>query len=113
MNRFTPRVITRVQAEQGYNNECRGELIGYLSEPEKHDATCRYRITCDGNRDNPSRKSCTCRLGLWREKTVTQKVVDDIRKTAKRSKKPKTKTVSKPKAKPHKKRKATSSGRGR
>lgn len=103
MEKFIPRVITAEQAAQGYNNEGRGELLGYLAEPRQHDVTCRYRITCDGDRDRPSRESCTCRLGLWQDKTPTQKVVDEMRKTRKFTKKA---AKPKPKAKAPSKRKA-------
>ena len=113
MGRFIPSVITQDQAEQGYNNEGRGELIGYLAEPDKHDDTCHYRVTCRGNRDNSSRETCTCRLGLWREKTPVHKVVDSIHKTAKGVKRLKAKATAKPKAKPPKKRKAMGGVRGR
>lgn len=92
--RFVPRSISGGQAEEGYNNEGRGELIGYLAEPMKHEETCRYRISTGGDANKTPHEACSCRLGLWRDTTVSQRVVNDVRKTAKRTKK-----TPKPKAK--------------
>jgi hypothetical protein len=95
MERFIARVITREQAEQGYNNEGRGELLGYIAVPSQHEETCRYRISTGGNPDKKDRESCTCRIGLWQEKTPAQKVVDQIRKTSPARKKTKAKKAVK------------------
>lgn len=93
MGKFIPRVITLEQEKLGYNNEGRGELIGYLAVPDEHEETCRYRITTCGDADKTPHEPCSCRLGLWRETTAAERVVNDMRKTAKRTKKtPKPKT---------------------
>jgi hypothetical protein len=93
MGKFIPRVITLEQEKLGYNNEGRGECIGYLAEPDKHEETCRYRITTCGDADKTPHEPCSCRLGLWRETTAAERVVNDMRKSMKRTKKPaKTKT---------------------
>lgn len=101
MKKFIPRHISRDLAEQGYNNQGRGELIGYEAVPSRHEVTCRYRITTGGNWAKSPHETCTCRLGLWRETTLAKRVVDEMRKTAKRPKK-----TTKPKAtkKPRKRR---------
>ena len=98
--KFVPRHISRDAAEQGYNNAGRGTLIGYAATPSEHESTCRYRISTGGNPDKNPHESCTCRLGLWQEKTPTQLVLDEARSTAKRTKKKKPKAAS---AKTHKK----------
>lgn len=59
MTKFIPRTITPEQASRGYNNEGCGRLLGYISDPKQHEASCPYR-------KNPA-KSCGCRIGLWRE----------------------------------------------
>lgn len=102
MEYFKPRIITAEMAEEGYNNEGRGELIGYIAVPTQHEETCRYRISTGGDPDKKDRESCTCRIGLWQEKTPTQKVVDQMRKTRKHIKapKPKIRATVKRKAKP-------------
>lgn len=102
MENFKPRIITAEQAEKGYNNQGRGELLGYIAVPLQHEETCRYRISTGGDPDKKDRESCTCRIGLWQEKTPTQKVVDQMRKTRKHTKaqKPKVKATVKRKAKP-------------
>jgi len=92
MEKFTPRHISPDNAEQGFNNEGRGQLIGYLAVPSQHEKTCRYRISTDGNPDKEPHEACTCRLGLWREETPTQRVLAEARATVKRRKKKKLKT---------------------
>ena len=102
--KFVPRHISRDAAEQGYNNEGRGTLLGYAAVPSEHDQTCRYRISTGGNPDKNPHETCTCRLGLWQEKTPTQRVLDEAR-TAKRTKKKKSKAArAKPRKKPVKRR---------
>ena len=64
---FVPRVISEDMASKGYNNKGRGSLVGYVAVPNQHEESCRYRISCDGDLDNPKRETCTCRIGLWRE----------------------------------------------
>lgn len=93
---FVPRVITASMAAEGYNNEGRGELLGYIAEPDKHEKSCRYRITTKGDPDRANREPCTCRIGLWREKTVQQKITHEIERASK-------KRVHKRKLKPKKK----------
>lgn len=73
MTKFIPRHISKDQAAQGYNNEGRGELIGYIAYPDQHEKTCRYRKSCKGNPDEPKRKTCNCRIGLWQEKIISVK----------------------------------------
>src|ERR1700723_663049 len=90
MERFIPRVITEDMAAKGYNNAGRGQLIGYLAQPEKHEKECAYR---KGNIKGVVGPSCTCRLGLWQETTATQVVVNEMRKAAKGKKKPSAKKI--------------------
>ena len=88
MERFVPRIITADQAAQGYNNEGRGKMLGYIAIPSQHEKTCHYRLSTGGDPDKEPHESCTCRIGLWRDQTTTQQVVTEMRKTAKRTKKP-------------------------
>jgi hypothetical protein len=88
MSKFVPRKISADDASQGYNNEGRGELLGYVAVPAEHEETCRYRISTGGNPDKNPHESCSCRIGLWRDATPSQRVVDDIRATARHVKKP-------------------------
>lgn len=71
MEKFVPRTITPDQAARGYNNEGRGQLIGYVAVPAEHEKTCRYRISTGGNPDKAPHESCTCRIGLWQETMPT------------------------------------------
>lgn len=59
MGKFVPRQITADMAVQGYNNEGRGEMIGYIAVPAQHEKTCPYRVWGE---------LCACRIGLWQEK---------------------------------------------
>ena len=101
MSTFIPRHISQDQATLGYNNEGRGELLGYIAVPSQHEQTCRYRISTGGDPDKNPHEACSCRIGLWRDTTVTQKVVNEMRKTMKRSKK-KAPAKSKKAARPRK-----------
>lgn len=99
MKEFVPRIITKEMSAQGYNNEGKGELLGYIAVPAEHEAYCAYRITTGGDPDKQPHKSCTCRIGLWREATSSQVIVNEMRKTSKFGKKKKSKKASKPKTK--------------
>lgn len=57
--KFVARKITAEQAAEGYNNEGRGRLIGYIAEPAKHAKVCRYRVS------KTPHATCNCRIGLW------------------------------------------------
>ena len=57
--RFIPRVISPEQAAQGYNNEGRGKLIGYISAQKYHETTCPHF--------KDEKATCACRVGLWQE----------------------------------------------
>lgn len=94
MSNFVPRRITSDMAADGYNNQGKGTLLGYIANPDEHETTCRYRISTGGDRDKEPHDACTCRIGLWREPRPSQRVVAEMRNTAKRAKK-----VTKPKAK--------------
>jgi hypothetical protein len=92
-SKFIPRTITPEQAARGYNNEGRGELLGYIAVPADHEMTCRYRITTKGDPDRTPHESCTCRVGLWQEKPARRaplktgkktRTVVAVRKTKKR-----------------------------
>lgn len=61
MEKFVPRPISRDAAAQGYNNRGRGELIGYIAQPDAHESGCPYR-------ENPKSAVCACRIGLWQKK---------------------------------------------
>ena len=65
--KFVPRYIDPESAAQGYNNEGRGDLLGYISDRKQHEKTCRYRVTTKGVSDKAPHESCTCRIGLWKE----------------------------------------------
>ena len=96
LDKFVPRKISADDAARGYNNEGRGELIGYIAVPIDHEKTCRYRISTGGNPDKNPHELCTCRIGLWQEKTPTQLLVNEIRKMAKRT--PKLRSIQSEKA---------------
>lgn len=81
---FVPRKISAEMAAQGYNNEGRGELLGYIAVPSQHEVTCRYRITTGGDPDKSPHEPCTCRIGLWQETVAAKRVVNEMRKTARR-----------------------------
>ena len=98
--KFVPRHISQDSAAQGYNNEGRGKIIGYLAEPRKHEETCRYRISTGGDPNKNPHEWCSCRLGLWQENIPPQRNTDETRSTAKRTKKKKPKAA---RAKPHNK----------
>jgi hypothetical protein len=89
MSKFVPRHITADQAAQGYNNEGRGELMGYIAYPDQHEDTCAYRISTGGDWNKQPHEACTCRIGLWRERGA-QEVVNEMRKTMPRTSIPKT-----------------------
>lgn len=57
---FKGRIITPEMAAEGYNNQQRGKLIGYITDPKQHEAKCQYVKTTGKN-------SCTCHIGLWQE----------------------------------------------
>ncbi len=97
--KFVPRHISRDQAEQGYNNEGRGKLLGYLAVPHEHETTCFYRISTGGDPNTEPHELCTCRLGLWQEEMPSVGSLKEMRKMAFRTKKP-----AKPKAKSIKRR---------
>lgn len=99
MHNFVPRHISEEQAEKGYNNEGRGELLGYIAVPSQHEESCRYRISTGGDPDKQPHESCSCRIGLWQDNS-SQRVVNEMRAIAKRAKpKPSPKAKSKPKEK--------------
>jgi hypothetical protein len=84
MGKFIPRYIPPESAALGYNNEGKGELIGYISDPFQHEEKCPYRIKRN--------KNCACRIGLWQERKRPVKVKSRVKvKVAvkKRSKKKK------------------------
>lgn len=61
---FKPREISPEMAAQGYNNEGRGRLLGYIAEPDKHEKTCPYR--------KDKKSSCACRIGLWQDLSLAK-----------------------------------------
>lgn len=74
MSKFIPRSISPESAALGYNNEGRGKLCGYISDPKQHEKTCPHF--------KDENLSCKCRIGLWHETLTTP---------AKNKKKPKPK----------------------
>ena len=78
MTIFVERLITADQKAQGYNNEGRGTLLGYIAYPEQHHQNCRYRISTGGNPDKQPHESCSCRLGLWQEGYVKPRIKDPM-----------------------------------
>lgn len=74
MSKFIPRHITADMVAQGYNNEGRGQLLGYIARPEEHERTCRYRISTRGDPNKSPHETCTCRVGLWQEETIVAKM---------------------------------------
>ncbi len=63
MTKFIPRHISPEMAAHGYNNEGRGELLGYISDPLQHEETCAHKELDD-------KIPCTCRIGLWKEQKL-------------------------------------------
>jgi hypothetical protein len=72
MANFIPRVITQESAAQGYNNEGRGKLLGYVARPSEHEETCRYRISTGGDPNKEPHEPCSCRIGLWKDETMVK-----------------------------------------
>ncbi len=71
VRRFVPRVISAEMAAQGYNNEGRGELLGYISDPKEHDESCAHKELDD-------KILCTCRIGLWREQKAATALIKNM-----------------------------------
>lgn len=69
---FVPRTITPAMAAEGYNNEGRGELLGYIAVPAKHEESCSYRAA-------PGEAYCNCRIGLWRLKPRVRVKAQSVR----------------------------------
>lgn len=67
MRDFSPRTITPDMAALGYNNEGRGELIGYISDGARHEKTCPHYLD--------QKKTCACRVGLWQEHRASKPAV--------------------------------------
>lgn len=90
MDRFVPRRIDLEQAAHGFNNEGRGKFLGCIADVAQHEKSCAYRknpkrTPVVGEPNAYTGATCDCRIGLWQEEPPAVKVVNEMRKTAKRA----------------------------